>query len=93
MQLLSRIAALPHQNYVLSLLQASSSASCVLGVLLAFWKAGLVWKECRSAVGRLKRMYQSPTPHQTQGVIQNIYSFWLCLWCFIVWRVSLGFRV
>jgi len=39
MQLLSRIAALPHQNYVLSLLQTSFSVSYVSGV----------WKECTKA--------------------------------------------
>jgi len=39
MQLLSRIAELLHQNYVLSLLQTSFSVSCVSGV----------WKECTKA--------------------------------------------
>jgi len=40
MQLLSRIAALPHQNYVLSLLQTSFSVSFVSSV----------WKECTKAL-------------------------------------------
>jgi len=65
MQLLSLIATLRHQGYVLSLLQTLFSASCkCVGSVIGRLKS-------RS---RMKRMYKSLTPHQTPCAIQNIYS-------------------
>ena len=52
-------------------------------------KACSVCKERRSVIGRLKRMCQNPTPHQTPGAIYYIYSGRLKSWCFVVCCFSL----
>ena len=72
---------------------SESKLSLFLASKIVFQHRFLLLASVGSVIGRLKRMYQSPTPQQTPCVIQNIYSGWLSWRCLSVCHASLVFRV